>query len=58
MTSLALRSMPSFDEIQFAPDVVYVVILREVWIQHNTKILKLIDSWQDSVPCPDCKTIN
>ena len=33
-----------------ASDVVYVVIPREVWIQHNAKILKLIDSWQDSVP--------
>ena len=36
----------------FAPEVVYVVIPREVWIQHNAKILKLIDLWQDSVPCP------
>ena len=40
----------------FAPDVVYVVIPREVWIEHNADILK-IDSWQDSVPCSDCETI-
>ena len=40
----------------FAPDVVYVVIPREVWIEYNADILK-IDSWQDSVPCSDCETI-
>ena len=40
----------------FAPDVVYVVIPREVWIELNADILK-IDSWPDSVTCSDCETI-
>ena len=43
---MTLRALTKHDELcrYFSPDVLYVVIPREVWIQHNAQILKLIDS--------------
>ena len=54
-TLRAFRSMPNLDDI--LEDIVNMVVPREGWVKHDSKILKLIDSAENVIARMDSKAI-